>query len=525
MWRWLWLPVLLALLSGVPALAQSTSVSATIIDSGSQAWAFGSVQFRFRPADSNPTGQYFWNGAPFDKSTTIPQNPLALDGSGAFSGVSVPSNNFITPAGSTWTVTVCPGASTPCTSQNLTITGTTQTLSITPPAIILNLTVPLLAARAYSDSEVTGAIPGTDYFNITDNRTHLCIQTGFPPCTWVVINGGAGTVTSVSGLTPLFSVTNPTTTPTFVLLNAPSTTVFGNPTGSPAPPGYFPLSSFGGIVNSVTGTANQITASPTTGSVTLSIPVIAIFPGSFETNDSITTDNGDFVTGLAGRVIAGGNITTSSGQMSVPTNRSYGFTGGSQMFMDVGGALHFKLASTADAPLVASGATLSGLTPSRCVETTTGGLLTVASGNCSTGGGVISPPFTCNLASPISGIGSGSTQTVITCAATAPASGCPCRAHVSWNIAAQGTSSTEQVEAAISDGTNTFAGTSAILTNQVTTGFPGINRSDISPVTYTNSQAVTFTLSAVSDHTWTIETATSFLNLPTQVRITYIASN
>jgi hypothetical protein len=206
--------------------------------------------------------------------------------------------------------------------------------------------------------------------------------------------------------------------------------------------------------------------------------------------------------------ISGGVVTAVNG-----TANQINSSGGSTPIL--------SLSSSLIAPGTVS---IPSLTPTRCVQTGASGLLTVASGPCSVGSGVLAQT-TCNLGAPISSIGSGVTQSVIACAATAPSSGCPCRAYVSWNIAASGTSSTEQVEGAISDGTNTFAGTSAILNNQVTTGFPGINRSDMSPVTYTNSQALTFTLSAVSDHTWTIETATSFLSLPTQVRVTYLASN
>jgi hypothetical protein len=195
--RRLLLLVLTLLASAAPALSQSTTVSGTITDAGGQAWFSGTVQFRFRPADSNPTAQYFWNGSPFDKSTTIPAAPLSLDGSGSFSGVSVPSNNFINPSGSTWTVQVCPAATTPCFSQNLTITGATQSVSaqIIPPAVNLNLAVPLLGSRAYADSEISGALPGTQYFNVTDNKIHVCLQTGFPPCTWSA--QGTGNVTAV----------------------------------------------------------------------------------------------------------------------------------------------------------------------------------------------------------------------------------------------------------------------------------------------------------------------------------------
>jgi hypothetical protein len=293
--RRLLLLVLALLASAIPARGQSTTVSGTITDAGGQAWFAGTVQFTFRPSNSNPTAQYFWNGAPFDKSTTIPQAPLALDGTGSFAGVSVPSNNFITPSGSTWTVQVCPASTTSCSSQNLTITGATQNISaqIIPPAVNLNLSVPLLGARAYTDSEVSGALPGTLYFNNTDNRIHVCLLTGFPPCTWFVLNGGGGTVTSVSSgnFSPLFNVTvtNPTTTPafSFTALNAAAGTIFGNPSGSAAPPSFNAPSSFSGIgtVTSVSGltplfTVSNPTTTPTFAQIAQSPNLVFAGPGS-----------------------------------------------------------------------------------------------------------------------------------------------------------------------------------------------------------------------------------------------------
>jgi hypothetical protein len=346
--RRLLLLVLALLASAIPARGQSTTVSGTITDQGGQAWFSGTVQLTFRPSNSNPTAQYFWNGAPFDKNTTIPVPALQLDGSGSFSGVSVPSNNFITPSGSTWTVQVTPASTTPSFSQNLTITGATQNISaqIIPPAISLNLSVPLLGARAYTDSEVSGALPGTLYFNNTDNRIHVCLLTGFPPCTWFVLNGGGGTVTSVSSgnFSPLFNVTvtNPTTTPafSFTALNAAAGTIFGNPTGSSAPPSFNAPSSFSGIgtvtniatsspisggpitttgtiscptcVVSVSGTTNQITSSGGT-TPTLSIPSTFIAPGSIQATTSVTatsmTDSG-LTNGDCVQAGTGGLLTT-----------------------------------------------------------------------------------------------------------------------------------------------------------------------------------------------------------------------
>jgi hypothetical protein len=330
--RWLLL-VLGLLLAGVPALGQTTSVSGTITDQGAQAWANGTIQFVFRPSNSNPTGPYFQGGVPFNINTTVQQNPLPLDNTGSFSALVVPDNATITPSGSTFNVTVCPAATTPCFTKSLTITGATLNISasIIPPAVNLNLTNPFLGARAYTDSEVTGAQPGAIYFNVTDNRIHVCLQSGFPPCSWFVLNGGSGTVTSVSSgnFSPLFNVTvtNPNTTPafSFTALNAPAGTLFGNPSGAPAPASFNTPTAFGNIVTSVTGTApitstggttpaiacptcvtsvggttNQITSSGGT-TPTLSTPATFIAPGSVRattalrgatvTDDALTSGN------------------------------------------------------------------------------------------------------------------------------------------------------------------------------------------------------------------------------------------
>jgi hypothetical protein len=59
-------------------------------------------------------------------------------------------------------------------------------------------------------------------------------------CTAVAITtGGAGTVTTVGDLSPFFTVTSRTSTPTFVLTAASAHSFFGNNTGSSATPAYF----------------------------------------------------------------------------------------------------------------------------------------------------------------------------------------------------------------------------------------------------------------------------------------------
>ncbi len=67
-------------------------------------------------------------------------------------------------------------------------------------------------------------------------------------------------------------------------------------------------------VSSVTGTANQITASPTTGAVVLSIPSTFIAPGSIA---STTT-----TTGGTGLIATTGNVTVTNGNLTLPTTSS-----------------------------------------------------------------------------------------------------------------------------------------------------------------------------------------------------------
>jgi len=90
-----------------------------------------------------------------------------------------------------------------------------------------------------------------------------------PTCNWLVItgSGAAGTVTSVSGLVPLFTVSNPTTTPTFALSNAAAHTVFGNNTAGSAAPAYF-VPACDDLSNGATGCSTTVGAAATHGAST-----------------------------------------------------------------------------------------------------------------------------------------------------------------------------------------------------------------------------------------------------------------
>jgi hypothetical protein len=201
-------------------------------------------------------------------------------------------------------------------------------------------------------------------------------------------------------------------------------------------------------------------------------------------------------------------------------------------------------AVTATAPLASSGGTTPDIsiassqgngtkvqrstgstTTNNCVKYDANGNTVDSGAPCGGTSTLLSSQVVCNLGSDISGIGANVLTTIVTCATTAPSSGCPCRAFISWTVAGTGSSSTEQVTGYITDGTNIMLGTSGNVDNQTTFSQKSVSRSGWSTVRYNNSASTTFTLKAESDHTWTANSATDALSIPTQVVVNYLPSN
>ena len=184
--RRLLLAFLLTLACSANAQAQSTTVSATILDANGQSFAGGSYRFDFNA--NGKTQPFYWNGSPF--TPQVYQG--LLDNTGSFSGVSIPSTNFISPSGTLWRVTVCPLSSSPCYSTNVVLQG--ASLNIGSQLLVPAITVAGSAYNqpaAYSDSEINGPKVGFLYFNLTDQTIHEC--TVALPCTWVSLGSGGGT--------------------------------------------------------------------------------------------------------------------------------------------------------------------------------------------------------------------------------------------------------------------------------------------------------------------------------------------
>lgn len=87
-------------------------------------------------------------------------------------------------------------------------------------------------------------------------------------------------------------------------------------------------------VSSVTGTANQITAAPTTGAVVLTIPSTFIAPGSIEATTSVTATLGNVIITAGNLTLPNTNVTGALGEIIVGGTRYYNNfgTGGSNLF-------------------------------------------------------------------------------------------------------------------------------------------------------------------------------------------------
>lgn len=277
--RLLLLLMLLATFAG-SAMAQSTTVSATITDAGSQLWKNGSYSFVFQVAPSNPSSQYYWNGVPFSSSQTIQGN---LDGTASFS-VSVPSSTAITPAGSTWLFQVCPAATATngCYTLPLTISGATQSLTSTavPPAVVVNMTIQTIGATAYSDAEITGAKTGSQYWNLTDSTIHACAGATF--CTWLSIGGSSASILPSNN--------------TFTGINTFTQNINGN----------------------LTGNASTATAATTATNLTGPGAISGAFSGNYSTSGNNSHSGSETFSGSVNA--AGGSATPNSFNMKYMNN-------------------------------------------------------------------------------------------------------------------------------------------------------------------------------------------------------------
>jgi hypothetical protein len=169
-------------------MSNSTTVSGTVTDSGSQTWNNGSIQFSFVPV-SGLSGPYEWTGGAFNPNTVY---TAALNGSGAYS-VSIPSNDAITPAGTSWAIRATPEGAGQAFVDSVILSGPTQTKNVIPPAITVP---PGQATAVYSTAEIAGAQIGSLAYVIGTGLEN-CTSGGSSP-TWTPVGGGGSSTTTIA---------------------------------------------------------------------------------------------------------------------------------------------------------------------------------------------------------------------------------------------------------------------------------------------------------------------------------------
>jgi hypothetical protein len=147
--------------------AQTTAVSATVVDSDGTTWANGTWSLSFSPNNNFPNpNQYTINGAPLDPA--ILNQKGSLTSSGALA-ITTYDSSLITPGGSGWNLTVCPNATAKCGLYTFSTAGASNNISA---SLTINIPPPRFVAKSgtygYADGEATlQLVQGATYWNVT----------------------------------------------------------------------------------------------------------------------------------------------------------------------------------------------------------------------------------------------------------------------------------------------------------------------------------------------------------------------
>src|SRR6202521_3485957 len=177
----------LILLAGI-SLAQNTTTTINMTLASSVGRANGTYILMFVGRLS-----VIWTGG-----TLNPAPPITgvLNGAGT-AAVTIPDNNQITPPGTQWAINIC-SATLPraCASITVTITGASQTVNITPAAIVATVptspTFSLNRLTMYADAEISGGWGGDRYYNVASGSLRVCQTVTANSCSAFAAVGGSG---------------------------------------------------------------------------------------------------------------------------------------------------------------------------------------------------------------------------------------------------------------------------------------------------------------------------------------------
>ena len=173
---------LVLFLGPISILAQSTTVTGTIVDQGSVTWSNAQITITLQ-APANINGPFTWSGGAYNAG---PQTIYA-DGAGHFS-ISLPTISAMSNPALLWRFVIAPNASVPAIALNIATTGGTQDISsaitAAAPAITGIASVPV--PRAYTTGSIMvppnmGGIvfnTTTGMFEYWDGSTWSTLTTG-----------------------------------------------------------------------------------------------------------------------------------------------------------------------------------------------------------------------------------------------------------------------------------------------------------------------------------------------------------
>lgn len=163
------LPIVVLLCLSLVGKAQTITAAGNVTDSDPVAWGNSLVQIQFYPNPSYPnTSTYNINGVPLTNYGLSFQGQT--DTSGNFSIASIPNTTLISPAGSSYTIKICPNASVQCTIlPTIALSGQSLTSYISAHILPIRFAAQGANTYGYTDGEVSPApLQGAFYFNVTN---------------------------------------------------------------------------------------------------------------------------------------------------------------------------------------------------------------------------------------------------------------------------------------------------------------------------------------------------------------------
>lgn len=323
--------------AAIPAFAQYDSVTLQVTDADGQGWNNGTWQLNgLVPPPGVGTQNYYILGTASQVPNQSQSGSLSASGGATFTVV---QNGQIGPPGTVWSLMVCAETGpVVCQASAFTATGSTQTLTVTPAAIRINMSGPPVRVLAYQDLELQNAPLGAQYFNVTSGAWRYCtVLICSSGSGWAYISTGSGGSVNVNGsgvLSPNFNATIPAASSNGINVtwqvsgSSVSAEVVGNGTATQYLNGtgaWSTPSGGGNVSNSGTPTGGQIAQWVTSTSIegnTMGGDCTINSSGAITCTKTSGTAFGTFATIAAGTLTNGDVCTYSSTGPTIACNTS-----------------------------------------------------------------------------------------------------------------------------------------------------------------------------------------------------------